>query len=57
MLINVKKPTMVGISTFMSMINFSLSLAEHEKKFYILWDRSDKARNNTMARDLKLYII
>ena len=33
MLINVKMPTIVGILTFMSRINFVLSLAEH-KKFY-----------------------
>ena len=33
MLINVKMPTIVGISTFMSTINFMLSLVEHEKSF------------------------
>ena len=32
MLINVKKPTIFGILTFMSRINFVLSLVEHEKK-------------------------
>ena len=31
MLINVKMPTIVGILTFMSMINFMLSSVEHEK--------------------------
>ena len=34
MLINVKMPMIVGILTFMSMINFVLSQVEHEKKFY-----------------------
>ena len=29
-------PTIVGILTFMSMINFILSSVEHEKKFYTL---------------------
>ena len=33
MLINVKMPTIVGILTFMSRINFMLSLVEHEKSF------------------------
>ena len=33
MLINVKMPTMVGILTFMSRINFVLSWVEHEKSF------------------------
>ena len=33
MLINVKMPTIVGILTFMSRINFVLSLVEHEKSF------------------------
>ena len=28
-------PTIVGLLTFMSGINFSLSCAEHEKKFFI----------------------
>ena len=32
MLINVKIPTIVGILTFMSRINFVLSCVEHEKK-------------------------
>ena len=31
MLINVKMPTIVGILTFMSRINFMLSGVEHEK--------------------------
>ena len=31
MLINVKMPTIVGILTFMSMLNFVLSWDEHEK--------------------------
>ena len=31
MLINVKMPTTVGILTFMSMLNFMLSSAQHEK--------------------------
>ena len=33
MLINVKMPTIVGILTFMSRINFVLSCVEHEKSF------------------------
>ena len=33
MLLNVKMPTIVGILTFMSRINFVLSLVEHGKKF------------------------
>ena len=33
MLINVKMPTIVGILTFMSIINFMLSRVEHEKSF------------------------
>ena len=33
MLINIKMPTVVGILTFMSMINFIISKVEHEKKF------------------------
>ena len=33
MLINVKIPTIVGILTFMSRINFVLSCVEHEKVF------------------------
>ena len=33
MLINVKMPTIVGILTFMSKINFVFSLVEHEKRF------------------------
>ena len=33
MLINVKMPTIVGILTFMSRINFVLSLVEHEESF------------------------
>ena len=33
LLINVKMPTIVGILTFMSMINFMLSSAELEIKF------------------------
>ena len=32
MLINVKMPTIVGILTFMSRINFLLSYVEHEKR-------------------------
>ena len=36
MLINVKMPTIVGILTFMSRINFTLSRVEHEKRFYNL---------------------
>ena len=35
MLINVKMPTIVGILTFMSMIDFVLSWVEH-KKFHSL---------------------
>ena len=33
MLINVKMPTIVGILTLMSRINFKLSGVEHEKSF------------------------
>ena len=33
MLINVKMPTIVGIVTFVSRINFVLSLVEYEKSF------------------------
>ena len=33
MLINVKMPTIIGILTFMSRINFVLSLFEHGKSF------------------------
>ena len=33
MLINVKMPTIVGILTFKSMINFMLSWVEHKKSF------------------------
>ena len=33
LLINVKMPTVVGILTFMSRIDFVLSLVEHEKSF------------------------
>ena len=33
MLINVKMPTIFGISTIMSRINFVLSWVEYEKKF------------------------
>ena len=36
MLINVKMPTIVGILTFMSRINFLLSLVEHGKSFITL---------------------
>ena len=36
MLINVKMPTIVGILTFMSRINFVLSWVEHEKGFITL---------------------
>ena len=43
MLINVKMPTIVGILTFMSRINFMLSWVEHEKGFITLgpgiWDK------------------
>ena len=33
LLMNVKMPTIVGILTFMSRINFVLSWVEHEKSF------------------------
>ena len=33
MLINVKMPTIVGILTFISRLNFVLSRVEHEKSF------------------------
>ena len=36
MLINVKMPTIVGILTFMSRINFVLSCVEHGKSFITL---------------------
>ena len=36
MLINVKMPTIVGILTFMSRINFVLSCVEYEKSFITL---------------------
>ena len=36
MLINVKMPTIVGILTFMSRINFVLSRVEHGKSFITL---------------------
>ena len=36
MLINVKMPTIVGILTFMSRINFVLSRVEHGKSFKTL---------------------
>ena len=36
MLMNVKMPTIVGILTFTSRINFVFSWVEHEKKFYNL---------------------
>ena len=36
MLIHVKMPTIVCILTFMSRINFVLSLVEHEKSFITL---------------------
>ena len=36
MLINVKMPTIVGILTFMSMINFILRWVEHEKDYVIM---------------------
>ena len=50
MLINVKMPAIVGILTFISMINFVLSWVEHGKKFYNLgawapnenWDQSGR---------------
>ena len=35
MLINVKMPTLVGILTFISMLNFVLSWIEHEKSFIV----------------------
>ena len=37
MLINFKMPTIVGILTYMSMINFMLSWVEHEKSFITSW--------------------
>ena len=36
LLINFKMPTIVGILTFMSRINFKLSWVEHEKSFITL---------------------
>ena len=41
MLINVKMPTIVGILTLMSRINFVLSWVKHEKKIYNLDVRSN----------------
>ena len=35
MLINIKMPTIVGISTLMSMLNFLLNRVEHEIRFII----------------------
>ena len=43
MLINVKMPTIVGILTFMSRINFVLSCVEYEKSFItleLIWDQT-----------------
>ena len=34
MLIHVKIPAIVGILTFMSLVNFMLSKVQREKKFY-----------------------
>ena len=42
LLINVKMPTIVGILTFMSRINFMLSRVENGKKFYNLGSSSAK---------------
>ena len=42
MLINVKMPTIVGILTFISRINFVLSRVEHEKSFITLGPESVK---------------
>ena len=42
MLINVKMPTIVGILTFISRINFVLSRVEHEKKNITLGPESVK---------------
>ena len=36
-LISAKMPTIVGILTVISRINFMLIWVEHDKKFYILW--------------------
>ena len=36
LLINVKKPTIVGISTVMSRIDFMLCSVEHEKFYYLV---------------------
>ena len=36
LLMNVKMPTIVGILTFMSRINFMLSWVEYKKKFHNL---------------------
>ena len=40
-LINVKMPTIIGILSFMSMINFLLDLVEHKESFktldHIIW--------------------
>ena len=38
MLINVKMPTLVGILTFMSMINSMLSCVEHKMIYYLMPD-------------------
>ena len=42
MLIIVKMPTIVGILTFMSRINFVLSSVEHEKSFITLGQVQNK---------------
>ena len=54
MLINVKMPTIVGILTFMSKINFVLSCVEHEKSF--ITSRPGQTLQNTVS-DQGLYCL
>ena len=49
LLINVKMPTIVGILTFMSMINFVLSQVEHEKSF-ITWGHGHISSKNVSRK-------
>ena len=57
MLINVKMPTIVGILTFMSRINFVLSMSWAWKKFYNLEARPDKRRAGSKMIDNTLIIL
>ena len=59
MLINVKMPTIVGILTFMSRINFVLSLVEHEKSFTTLGPGDPRMTGYafSLTGDLKILVI